>query len=76
MAAPSRHTGHRWYTWPAIGLWRAASAVEHRLGIARTLLFGLALLTLGLLCCLTFVGILAGIPAMILGAFLILRALY
>jgi hypothetical protein len=68
---------HRaWYQLPFVALWYLATAVERRLGIVVTLAGGLTLMLLGLLFCLTFVGILIGIPTIVLGLFLVLRAMY
>ena len=68
---------HRaWYQLPFVVLWYLATTIERRLGIALTLAGGLALMLLGLLFCLTFVGILVGIPTIVLGLFLVLRAMY
>ena len=67
---------HRGCRRGARGVWRGASAIERRLGIARTLLLGAALVLAGSLLSLSMVGALAGIPALIAGALLVLRALY
>ncbi len=64
-----------WYGLPFVGLWRLASAVERRIGIVRSLLSGLALMLLGVVFCMTFVGILIGIPTGLFGLALVLRAL-
>lgn len=71
---PQAHTTP-WYGMPFVALWRLASAAERRLGIVRSLLIGAALATLGLLFCLTFVGVLVGLPLFIFGVTLFLRAL-
>lgn len=71
---PKRRRG--WIFGPVRLGWRLVSAVEARLGIPATLLLGLALLAVGLLFSLTLAGLVIGLPAMLLGAFLVVRALY
>lgn len=73
---PSERGGIRWYWWPVRALWHLVSRIEERLGIVRSLLIGAGLMVLGLVFCLTFVGILIGLPTGLLGLFLVLRALY
>ena len=77
MPAPRPHTApqHAWYWLPFTALWRLATALETRLGIVRSLLIGAGLMTLGMVFCLTFVGILIGFPTMLFGFALVLRAL-
>ena len=75
-ALPTERPGTRWYWWPVRGLWHLVSCIEERLGIVRSLLIGAGLMVLGLVFCLTFVGILIGFPTGLLGLFLVLRALY
>ncbi len=75
-AVPSESRHGRWYFWPVRALWHVVSAIESRLGIVRSLLIGAGLMVLGLVFCLTFVGILIGMPTGLLGLFLVLRALY
>ena len=65
-----------WYLLPFTALWHIVTALEKRLGIVRSLLIGLGLMVLGVVFCLTFVGILIGVPTFFLGFFLLLRALY
>ncbi len=65
-----------WYWLPVAGLWRMVSWLSERLGIVRSLLIGLGLMLLGLVFCLTFVGILIGVPTFVFGVFLVARALY
>ena len=72
-APPSRTA---WYWLPVVSLWRLVSWLSEHLGIVRSLLIGSGLMLLGFVFCLTFVGILIGVPTFILGAFLVLRALY
>ena len=71
--APSRTA---WYWLPFVGLWRIASWLVEGLGLVRSLLIGLGLMLLGFVFCLTFVGILIGVPTFIFGVFLVARALY
>ena len=65
-----------WVVWPVVLLWRTASFIERRIGIAGTLAVGLAFLILGFLFNMTLAGMLIGIPVSLLGAMLLLRALY
>lgn len=72
-----RRTGFfRWLKWPPVLLWRAASLVERRLGIAATFMLGLGLLLAGSILNLSLAGLLAGIPACLFGLFLLVRAVY
>lgn len=57
-------------------IWRFVSFVERRLGIAGTLVIGLVLIVFGMVLNATIAGLLIGIPATLLGALLLLRALY
>lgn len=75
--SPARRRGRRrWALLPFALAWRAASLVERRLGILPLLLLGLGLFVLGMLLNLTLAGMILGIPATLLGALLLLRALY
>ena len=56
--------------------WWMSSRVERSAGILFTLLIGAALLGVGFFLCSTFIGMIVGIPMMIAGGFLALRALY
>ena len=76
MNTPDDSLRTPWYLLPVSVLWRIVSALERRLGIVRSLLIGLGLMLLGIVFCLTFVGILIGLPIFFLGFFLMLRALY
>jgi multisubunit Na+/H+ antiporter MnhG subunit len=64
-----------WYRLPFVGLWRFATAIEKRIGMLRCLLGGSALALIGILCCLSFVGVLIGLPLLVLGITLALRGL-
>ena len=76
MNRPVPTTRIPWYWLPVMGLWRIVSWLAERLGIVRSLLIGLGLMLLGLVFCLTFVGILIGVPTLVFGVFLVARALY
>ena len=64
-----------WYRLPFAALWRVATGIERRIGIVRCLLLGAALTVVGLVCCLTFVGVLVGLPMILLGSAMVLRGL-
>jgi len=56
--------------------WWMASKVEKSTGIVFTLFVGAALLIGGFFLCSTFIGAILGIPMILAGGFLALRALY
>ncbi len=56
--------------------WWMASKIERSTGILFTLLIGAALLVGGFFLCSTFIGMILGIPMIVAGGFLALRALY
>lgn len=56
--------------------WWMASKMEQSTGILFTLLTGAALLVAGFFLCSTFIGAILGIPMIVAGGFLALRALY
>jgi hypothetical protein len=56
--------------------WWMASKVERSTGILFTLLIGAGLLVGGFFLCSTFIGMVLGIPMIVAGGFLALRALY
>lgn len=62
--------------WPIRMLWRIATSVCNAIGIVMTLVFALAMLGVGYLFCTTVVGVVVGLPLMLIGFILLLRALY
>ncbi len=64
------------FLWPITLLWRMVTTLCNALGIIFSIILAIALLGAGYLLISTFIGIILGIPLMILGAFLLARALY
>ena len=62
--------------WPVFLLWRLATVTCNAIGIIFSIIVALALLGAGYLLISTFIGVVFGIPLMIVGAFLLARALY
>ena len=62
--------------WPVFLLWRLATVTCNAIGIIFSIIVALALLGAGYLLISTFIGVIFGIPLMIVGAFLLARALY
>ena len=62
--------------WPIFLLWRLATVACNALGIIFTILLAVALLGAGYLLISSFIGIIFGLPLMVIGAFLLARALY
>lgn len=56
--------------------WWMASRVERATGILFTLILGAVLLAGGIFLCSTLLGAIPGIPMLVAGGFLVLRALY
>lgn len=56
--------------------WWMASRVEKSTGIVFTLIVGAALLAAGFFLSSTLLGLFLGVPMIVMGAFLVLRALY
>jgi uncharacterized metal-binding protein len=73
---PKRRGALRWLWMPFALLWAFATALEKKFGIVATLALGLVFLVVGMLLVLSIAGLPAGIPACLLGLFLVLRALY
>lgn len=64
------------FIWPIKLMWKIVTATCTAIGILLTLLLGSALLFTGYLLVTTFIGAILGLPMMVIGAFLIVRALY
>ena len=64
------------FFWPIRLMWRVATATSNALGIVFTLILAVALIGAGYVLISSFFGIFFGIPLMIIGAFLLARALY
>lgn len=62
--------------WPCRLLWWMATRAERRMGILLTLLIGVAFLLIGLYLTSTIIGAIPGLPMVVLGGFLTMRALY
>ena len=62
--------------WPVFALWRLVTAAANALGIVLSLVVALVMIGVGLFLSSTFVGIIFGLPILILGIFLLARALY
>ena len=62
--------------WPFFVLWRLVTATANALGIVLSLVVALVMIGIGLFLSSTFVGIIFGLPILILGIFLLARALY
>ena len=56
--------------------WWLVTGVCNAIGILLSLFFGIALVTLGYFLASTIIGAIIGVPMLILGIFLLLRALY
>ena len=76
MAGVLQWTGRAIFVWPFILLWRLVTLIEKAVGIMLCLLFGLALMGLGVLLTSTFFGAPIGIPLFILGFLLLIRGLF
>lgn len=64
------------FLWPFKVAWRFASRVEHRAGIGATLIAGAVLTLAGLWFSSMFLLIPVGVPMVLVGLLLLLRALY
>lgn len=64
------------FIWPVKLLWKCATMTCNAIGILLCLILGSAMLFAGYLLVSTFIGAIFGLPMMVIGAFLILRALY
>ncbi|MFP6581155.1 MAG: hypothetical protein VCD00_01220 [Candidatus Hydrogenedentota bacterium] len=64
------------FVWPFKLLWKIVTTTCNAIGILLSLLLGSALMFAGYILVTTFIGAIIGLPMMVIGAFLILRALY
>ncbi|PCJ51497.1 MAG: hypothetical protein COA73_17295 [Candidatus Hydrogenedentota bacterium] len=64
------------FFWPIILLWKCVTWVCKSIGIMLCLVLGVALMGAGYILTSTIIGAILGIPLMIIGFFLLLRALY
>lgn len=64
-----------WYFLPFIWLWRLAGIILNLVGRKWGIILGAVGIVLGFMQCLTLFGALMGIPVMILGGSMILRAI-
>ena len=65
-----------WYLWPFWMVWRLVAWVVGLTGRLLAIILGFALLVAGLLLCFTIVGMIIGIPMIMLGALMIIRGLF
>lgn len=73
---PRKASPIRWVFLPVRLAWRAVSLLERKVGLMPTLLVGLTLFVVGIVLNMTWIGMLIGIPATLLGSLFLLRALY
>ena len=64
------------FLWPVFLLWRLATIACNALGIVFSIILAVALIGAGYLLISTFIGIVLGLPLMVIGAFFLARALY
>ena len=64
------------FIWPIKLLWKCVTMTCNAIGILLCLMLGTGMLFAGYLLVSTFIGAIFGLPMMVIGAFLILRALY
>ncbi len=64
------------FVWPIILLWKSVTWVCSAIGILLCIILGLACLGVGYLLTATVIGAIVGIPLMVVGSFLLMRALY
>lgn len=65
-----------WILWPFIALWRLVSGIFELVGRVVAIALGIILLVVGVILCLTVIGLVVGIPMAIFGLLLILRGLF
>lgn len=67
---------HLCFIWPIKLLWKCVTVTCNAIGILLCLMLGTGMLVAGYLLTSTFIGAVLGLPLMVIGAFLVLRALY
>ncbi len=69
-------SGTPWIIWPFVALVRLLGAIVGLAGRLVAIVLGLVMMLVGAILCITVVGAVAGIPLILLGFGLILRALF
>lgn len=65
-----------WYLWPFYALWRLVSFILNATGRLLCGILGLVLMVAGTVLALTFVGAALGVPLILIGVLLVVRALF
>ncbi len=73
---PRRHWLTRIMFFPVRLSWRIVTALVNAIGILLGLVLGSVLLGVGVLLCYTFIGAFIGVPMVVIGFLILLRALY
>jgi hypothetical protein len=74
MANSGGHT--HWALWPITFLWRLLATIVEMTGRFVAILLGILLMAAGLVCNLTIVGAIVGIPLFLVGLLLLIRGVF
>jgi len=74
MADGGGHT--HWALWPVTYLWRLLATIVEMTGRFVAILLGIILMVVGLVCNLTIVGAIVGIPFFLVGLLLLIRGIF
>ena len=70
-------SGHaNWALWPITSLWRLLATIVEMTGRFVAILLGIVLMAVGLVCNLTIVGAIVGIPFFLVGLLLLIRGVF
>ncbi len=71
----SVHSSTPWYFLPFLWIWQLAGIILGRLGKRNSIIVGSILVVVGLMNSLSIIGAVVGIPVLLVGAAVLLRAL-
>lgn len=76
MASEAEQKKVAWYLWPFVGLWRLVAFILEFTGRILGVVLGLLLIIAGILLSLTVIGAIVGVPLIMLGGLLMVRAIF
>jgi len=76
MSATATRPRQSFWLWPVIVLWKLVTRISNRIGIIGSLTLGIALMLLGYVLISTIIGIVLGLPLLVVGLFFFARGLY
>jgi len=76
MSTSAERKSVPWYLWPFWAIWRLVTFIVELTGRLVAVILGLLLMVAGALVSLTVIGLVLGVPLIIIGFLLVLRGLF